>query len=278
MTPLQAAILGIVEGITEFLPVSSTGHLILASKLMRMSGESVKSFEVIIQGGALAAVLGLYRHRIGQMWRGITGRDLAGRRLFLNLCISFLPAAIAGLLCHRFIKEYLFSTGAVILALAAGGVLMIAMDRYGKNGDCPCFLGSPLGEAEGTVPIFEMSHHQALLIGLAQVLSLWPGTSRSMVTILAALLLGLTPAAAAEYSFLLALPTLGAAVLFDAFQGGKELIGGISVGSFTIGVIVSALVAVVSIRSFLSYLTRHGLAPFGWYRIVLAVLVWIFVK
>ncbi len=256
ITSLQAFILGIVEGVTEFLPISSTGHLILASKLMGIQGESVKSFEVIIQGGALLAVLGLYRRRIFQMWKGILGQDSDGWLLSLQILISFLPAGIAGFLFHQEIKQHLFNPTSVAVALAVGGIAMILVRGYGKRS------------------LWSMTLSRAFLIGLAQVLALWPGTSRSMVTILAALLLGFTPAAAAEYSFLLALPTLGAAVGFDLLKNGSLLFQQAALSSFLIGFFTSAMVAAIAMKFFISYLNRHGLALFGWYRIGLALWVW----
>lgn len=267
ITSLQAFILGIVEGVTEFLPISSTGHLILAGQWLGIHGESAKIFEVIIQGGALLAVLGLYRRRILQMWKGILGQDADGRFLFFQLAISFLPVSIVGLIFHKQIKQHLFNPASVAIALAIGGIAMIIVEWVrGQN------------KGEGGISLFPMIYYRALLIGLAQVLSLWPGTSRSMVTILAALLLGFTPAAAAEYSFLLALPTLGAAVGFDLAKSGSLLYQQIPLSSFLIGFFTSAIVAAIAIKFFISYLNRHGLSFFGWYRIVLAVLVWVFVK
>lgn len=253
MHPFHALVLGVVEGLTEFLPVSSTGHLILVAQRLHLSGEAVKTFEIVIQAGALAAVAGLYRSRLLH----------PGRVLLRNLAISFLPAAAAGVLLHHAIKERLFSAGPVVAALAAGGVFMIGLDAWMKKRQ-----GVPTNAVE------TVTAGQALIIGLAQCLALWPGTSRSMVTVAAALLLGLSPAAAAEYSFLLALPTLGAATVFDAFGNGSAWIHPIGPASIAIGFMASALTAVLAIRGFIHFLTRRGLAPFGWYRLALAWLVW----
>jgi undecaprenyl-diphosphatase len=262
--PLQALLLGVVEGLTEFLPVSSTGHLILTSKLLGLAGEAVKTFEIIIQAGALAAVLGLYRARVASMGRGLFGADAAGRTLAIRLLVSFLPSAAVGLLLHRVIKAKLFSTWPVVAALAAGGVLMILVDRW-------C-AGHP---AASRNTLETVTLRDALLIGAAQCLSLWPGTSRAMVTIVAGLLLGWPATVAAEYSFLLALPTLGAATLFDALRGGAELLQAVSGLSLACGFLAAVVVAVVAIRGFIQYLTRRGLAPFGWYRVGLAAAIWI---
>lgn len=261
--PGEAAVLGFVEGLTEFLPVSSTGHLILASHLLGLHGEAVKTFEVVIQAGALAAVLGLYRARVRSMWQGLLGRDAEGWRLLANLVVSFLPAASAGVLLHRTIKAQLFSTWPVVAALAAGGLLMIGVDVWLRR------RGAAVGK---TLP--SLTRRDALLIGIAQCLSLWPGTSRAMVTILAGMLLGLPAAVAAEYSFLLALPTLGAATVFDLVSGGQALwreAGGLSL---LCGFLVAAVTAALAVRGFIRYVTRRGLAPFGWYRLGLAAVVW----
>jgi undecaprenyl-diphosphatase len=262
--PAQAVLLGLVEGLTEFLPVSSTGHLILAARCLRLSGEAVKTFEIIIQAGALAAVLGLYRVRVVSMVRGLLGADAAGRALVLRLAVSFLPSAVAGLLLHRVIKARLFSTWPVVAALAAGGLAMIVVDRW-------CARRGP----SSTKTLETVTLREALLVGLAQCLSLWPGTSRAMVTIVAGLLLGWPATVAAEYSFLLALPTLGAATAFDALRGGPELLreaGGLSIAC---GFVTAAVVAAAAIRGFIRYLTHRGLAPFGWYRVGLSAAVWI---
>ena len=263
MSPIQAALLGVVEGVTEFLPVSSTGHLILVSRWLHLGGEAIDTFDVVIQSGALAAVAGLYRHQVASMWRGLRGRDALGRQLLGRLFVSFLPAAAAGLALHRMITAHLFGVRPVVMALALGGVAMIGVARR-------LAVRAP----RPAKSLRSITLNDALLIGCAQGLSLWPGTSRSMVTMVAALLLGFSAPAAAEYSFLLALPTLGAATLFDAMRGGHVLwreAGGLSLAC---GFAAAAVVAVVAIRGLLCGLTRWGLAPFGWYRIGLAGVVW----
>jgi len=257
----QAVLLGALEGFTEFLPISSTGHLILASRALRLQGEAVNTFEVVIQAGAVLAVLGLYRVRVAAMWKGWLGRDRAGLQLFRNLFLSFVPSAAAGLLLHDVIKGDLFRPWPVVWALAAGGAVMLGMDRWHRPA------------ARGQRTIEQLGARDALLIGLAQCAALWPGMSRAMVTLVAGLLLGFRPVAAAEYSFLLALPTLGAATLFDAVTGGARLLEQVGRLSILAGFLTAWLVATVAIRGFIAYLTTRGLAPFGWYRLGLAALI-----
>lgn len=264
MTPIQAAILGIVEGLTEFLPVSSTGHLILAGHAMHLSGSAVDAFEIVIQAGALLAVVWLYRERIGEIVAGIFRGNAGGRALLIRLLVAFLPAAIIGFATHSWIKEHLFGPRPVAIALLIGGIAILVVERIRRR------VREPIAAVVTEIPVWG-----ALVIGLAQVLSLWPGTSRAMTTILAALLVGATPIVAAEFSFLLALPTLGAATLFDLAKHHDELLGPAMGGPapLVIGLVTAAIVAVIAIRGFLSYLTRRGLVPFGWYRIVIGVVL-----
>ena len=262
ISPLQATLLGVVEGLTEFLPVSSTGHLILAGRLLRLHGEAIKTFEVVIQGGALAAVFSLYRARVASMWRGLMGQDAAGSALLIKVLVSVLPAAAAGVLLRHVIKARLFATWPVVAALGVGGMLMVGVERRLRD------------RAAGSMALESLTLRSALLIGCAQCLSLWPGTSRAMVTIVAGRVLGLPAAVAAEYSFLLALPTLGAATLFDVATGARGLVQQVGTFSIICGVTAAALMATLSVRGFLRCVTRWGLAPFGWYRIGLAAVVW----
>ncbi len=262
MHPWHAVVLGLVEGLTEFLPISSTGHLILTAHLLGLHGEAVKTFEVVIQSGAVAAVLGLYAPQVAAMARGAAGRDAEGRRLLRRLLLSFLPAAVVGLTLSRVIKAWLFGVWPVIVALAVGGVLMVLVEAWRR----------PPLRADRTLA--SITAREALLIGLAQCLSLWPGLSRSMATIVAGILVGLPAPVAAEYSFLLALPTLGAATALDLLRGGAALLAGVGLVPIGLGFAVAGLIAAVTIRGFVRYLTRWGLAPFGWYRLLLAACVW----
>lgn len=265
ISSLHAAILGIVEGLTEFLPVSSTGHLILTSHWLGLGyGEGIKAFEVVIQSGALLAIIGLYLPAIRSMILGLMGRDPEGLTLVRNLFAAFLPAAVVGLLAESKIKAVLFGAWPVVLALAVGGILMILIERYARR------------RAEGQAPVRtipQMTVTVAVLIGCAQCLAMWPGTSRSMVTMLAALLLGFSPREAAKFSFLLALPTLGAATAHDLLKDGKAILEVANWSGLVIGFVVSFVVAWLAVKGFIAYLTRHGLSLFGWYRIALAGLM-----
>lgn len=272
ITLRDAAILGVVEGLTEYLPVSSTGHLILTGRWLglnegsELKSQAVDSFEVAIQLGAILAVLGLYRQRVKQMMLGLAGIDKQGLALATKLFIAFLPAAIIGLLLRHPIKEHLFKPLPVVWALAVGGVLMIVAERVWRQDPRP-----------KTASIDALTYRQALFIGLAQVLAMWPGTSRSMITIVAALLVGMEMLPAAEFSFLLALPTLGAATIYEGYKGRNELLQYVGKDGVLIGLFVSFIVALIAVKAFVKWLTKHGLTPFGIYRIILAAAVYWFI-
>lgn len=288
MTLLDAIVLGVVEGITEFLPVSSTGHLILASRVLGLvpapsepgfmqAQRSVDAFNIAIQGAAVLAVAGLYWRRVAGMARacvsslGVIRRGANHRLdvvLLRNLVLSFLPAAAAGLLLDEAIEARLFAPVPVIIALALGGIAMLAVAPWVR---AQARLEAAGHGATGST----LLAWQALLVGMFQVLALWPGTSRSMVTILGAMAVGLRPRAAAEYSFLLALPTLGAATLWKSKvlleDGTINQLGGPA--PVIVGFLVSGAVAAVSIAWLVGYLSRGGFALFGWWRIGLACVV-----
>jgi undecaprenyl-diphosphatase len=256
----EAALLGVVEGLTELLPVSSTGHLILVSRLLGDHGDAGKALEVVIQLGAVVAVAVYFRARIADSLRGLLRRDAASIRLWGALLAAFVPTAIVGLLLSKTIKAHLFGPVPVAAALIAGGVLMIALERVAP------------APAEGGIERIRIA--DGLIIGLCQCLSLWPGTSRSMTTIVGGRFLRFDTKAAAEFSFLLALPTLGAATLYDFYKNGHHILampGGPA--ALGVGLAVSFVVTWLVVAAFLRYVGRIGLMPFGVYRIVLGLAV-----
>lgn len=257
MTLLEALILGIVEGITEYLPVSSTGHLLLAERALGIPRtDASDAYAICIQAGAIAAVLGLYRARIRQILLGVAGRDPVGRRLGVQLVVAFLPAAILGFLFKDDIKRELFGLWPVVGALAAGGVAILAL-RGRKGGR--------------TLEALDL--RTAALIGVAQCLALWPGTSRSLATILGAVLLGVSMPAAVEFSFLLGLETLGAATAYSALQDGDEMVREFGAGPILVGFLASALSAFLAVKWLVGFLQSHGLEIFAAWRLGLAALV-----
>ena len=271
ITPFQAIVLGLVEGVTEYLPVSSTGHLVIASELIGVRNESlskeqleaVEAFEIVIQSGAILAVLWLYFSRLKLMFFGILGKSQEGLRLFLNIVAAFFPTAVLGLLFNKIIKEHLQYPGPVIGALAVGGLCMIYFDRTSR-----AQFARQHGKSLGEITIVT-----AVAIGLFQSIAMWPGTSRSMMTIMGGMLLGLNPIASAEFSFLLGLPTLLAATLFKSLKEGHVLMANVSVSSMAIGLVVAGFSALLAVRGFVSWLNKHGLAPFGYYRIAIALVL-----
>jgi undecaprenyl-diphosphatase len=268
--PLSIALLlGIVEGLTEYLPVSSTGHLVLAGHFLGLpDDDSTKSFEIVIQLGAILAVVVYYRGLLARHLRGLATGQAASLRLVGALAIAFVPTAIAGLLLRKAIKAHLFGLAPVAGALVVGGVVMIVVERIrARRG------------VQGAEGLEAVTPARALAIGLGQCISMWPGSSRAMCTIVAGQLSGLSTATAAEFSFLLAVPTLGAATLFEAFKARHELAAGSSTSALAVGLVVSFVVAWGVVATFLTYLKKRGLEPFGWYRVILGALVmWILAR
>lgn len=261
----DALLLGIVEGVTEYLPVSSTGHLILASALLGLpNNDAIKSFEIVIQLGAILAVIGLYQPRVVQMLRGVTSGDAEGRRLLGLLVIGCLPAGLLGLLLRGTVKDHLFYPVPVAAALAVGGVAIFAFEPLRKR------------RASAGAGIDSLNWRSALIVGLCQCFALWPGTSRSLTTILGGLAVGLTPVAAAEFSFLLALPILSAAALLDIATEGRHLIETIGPGPLLVGFLSSTVTAALAVKGLVAWLNRHGLWPFGIYRLLVAGAVYSF--
>ena len=262
-----ALVLGIVEGLTEFLPVSSTGHLVLADRLLG-SVQDHASFDIVIQLGAVFAVLIHYRKLLLERAAGVLRRDPVAIRLFVALLIAFLPVAVVGLALRSIIHKLLFGLMPVAAARIVGGVVMIVVDRWMRSRSDR----QPLDGLEHVTP------RRALLIGLGQCAALWPGTSRSMSTIVTAQLAGLSTATAAEFSFLLALPALGAATVFEGLKARHTLLEGAGGPALAVGLVVSFLVAWAALASFLSYVKRRGMEPFGYYRIVLGIAILIFLR
>lgn len=290
----DAIVLGVVEGVTEFLPISSTGHLIIANRLLGLESEqqltdkagrplwhkppspkhpdgvpltlklAADTYAVVIQVGAIGAVVVLYWQQLFLMIGGLLGRSSAGLRLLRNIMLAFLPMAFLGLLLHDYIARYLFSTWAVIGALVAGAFLMLWAERWRE-------VRAGIGRAKGDAA--DLSPRKALGIGLAQCLALWPGTSRSMVTIVGGYLAGLGPAKAAEFSFLVGLPTLAGAALYKGVQSGPAMIEVFGWPHVILGAAVAAVSALIAVKFLVHFITRYGLAFFAYYRLLLAVVL-----
>jgi undecaprenyl-diphosphatase len=260
---LRALLLGIVEGLTEYLPVSSTGHLLLVSRALGESAGKAVAYDIVIQLGAILAVLVEYRALLSERTQGLFRGERRAVQLFLALAAGFVPTAALGLVLRKTIKAYLTGPIPIAAALLAGGVLMIVLERVRR--------------AKGTIGDVGLEHvtpKRALLVGVGQCLSMWPGSSRSMCTIVAGQLAGLSTATAAEFSFLLGLPTLGAATCYEAIKSRHELLdadGGAL--ALAVGLLTSFFVAWGVIRVFIRWLKSHGLEPFGWYRVVLGAVV-----
>jgi len=257
MTGLMAALMGVIEGLTEYLPVSSTGHLILAEQWMPVSFH--ESFEVVIQSGAMLAVLVEYRHRFARLLDFHSPSGFAGVRGLSWLALTTLPAIVFGLLFHDAIKEKLFSPGVIAIALGVGGIVMIVLERF-----------LPSHDDEG---VDQLGWKRALGIGFFQCIAMVPGTSRSMATILGGRLMGLGRKTAAEYSFFAAVPVLLLAGVYDLYKGWGTLQRS-DLLPYTIGLVVSFFVARLAIRFLMKLISHHTLEAFGWYRIVLSLLVW----
>lgn len=266
MTILQSIILGLVEGLTEYLPVSSTGHLIITQYLLGLEkSAALDAYSVCIQVGAILAVLNLYFFRVGQMWQGVCGKNPAGLRLVRNLLLGFLPAMVIGLILAKPIKAYLFNAETVLTTWALGGVAILLFVHYQRR------QGSGKGH-EGT-DLEDMSAKAALTVGFMQCIAMCPGTSRSLMTMLGGLVAGLSMAAAVEFSFLLGLITLGAATVYDFMKFGSSMVQEIGWGPMLVGTFVSWLSAIIAVKWMVNYLKKHGLSLFGWYRIAAAVVM-----
>jgi len=288
----QAIVLGLVEGVTEFLPISSTGHLIIANEMLGLEDDTplvdtqgqalwfkkpsakhpegerltvklaADTYTVIIQAGAIAAVLFLYRKSIFAILKGLSGKDADGLILLRNLVLATIPVVVIGLIATKInLEDKLFSIQAVIVAQISGAVLMIFAERWRKQRST---LRSSQKDATDLAPV------EATSIGFMQCLALWPGTSRSMVTIVGGYFTGLRPDKAAEFSFLVGLPVLGGAALLKGLKSGPAMIEVFGWDSVLLGILVAAISAAVAVKFLVSFLSRHGLLAFAIYRLLLA--------
>jgi undecaprenyl-diphosphatase len=267
LTAFDAVVLGVIEGVTEYLPVSSTGHLLLAERFLGLSdSEAAKnasdSYAIMIQAGAILAVLGLFWKRIAQIVRGVLQRDAAGLRIGINVILAFLPAAVVGFALHSTIKKVLFGPWPIVAAWVVGGVVLILW-RWKPGEDSK--------DASGVDALALMTPRQALIIGLMQCFAMWPGTSRSLVTILGGLLAGLPTAAAVEFSFLLGGVTLGSATVYEGLKNGREMLATFDLGPTLLGFGVSFVSAALAVKWLVAYLQKRDMAVFGYYRIALAL-------
>jgi undecaprenyl-diphosphatase len=253
----KAAIMGLVEGATEFIPVSSTGHLILAGEWMNfLTPEKRETFEVFIQLGAILAIVWIYRAKILHTFGG--WNRPTERRLLINLMIAFLPAALIGFVIHDWIKERLFNEIVVATALVLGGIVILIIEGLKPRND--------------VATVDDIPSKKALGVGLAQVLALIPGVSRSGATIMGGVSLGLSRVAATEFSFFLAIPIMFAATLYDLFKA-RDVLSMSDAPVFGVGFVVSFVAAVIVVKKFLQFVSTHTFRPFAWYRIVFGLLL-----
>ena len=253
---IKAMILGVVEGLTEFLPVSSTGHLIIVGDLLNFNDERGKIFEIVIQLGAILGVVWDYRLRVGRLLTGLQTRH--EQRFALNLFIAFLPAAVVGLLLHKTITTYLFNPITVAGALIVGGFLILLIERLP--------LRVRVNSMEDLGPL------DAFKIGIAQTFSLFPGVSRAGATIMGGLLSGLSRTAATEFSFLLAMPVMFAATFYELFKNLNLLHTG-DIPIFAVGFVTAFISALIVVKAFLRFVSRHNFTSFALYRIVFGAIV-----
>lgn len=301
LSATDAIILGVIEGVTEFLPVSSTGHLIIATRFLGLESETpllgpdgeklwyrkpspknpegepltlklaADTFTVVIQAGAIAAVGLLYWSQLLSMLNGLLGRNPAGLRLLIHVLIAFLPAAVIGFLAKDAIDR-LFTVGAVIIAQVVGAFLMFYAESWRRKRMAALATSSPPFQS-ATGELADLTPGKAATIGLLQCVAMWPGTSRSMMTIVGGYFIGLDPKRAAEFSFLLGFVTLTAASLYKGYKSGAAMIQVFGVPHVLLGAVVAAITAAVCVRFLVHWLTRHGLGIFAWYRLIVAAVL-----
>ena len=266
---LKAALMGIVEGLTEFLPISSTGHLILAGSLLNFTGETAKVFEIAIQTGAMLAVIWEYRQRLAATVTGLA-TEPAARRFALNLLVAFMPAAVLGLLLGKVVKEHLFHPVPVALAFIVGGLIILWVERrhrvqFGERD----LEGTRRARVES---VDQMSRLDALKVGLVQCLALIPGTSRSGATIIGAMMFGFSRKCATEFSFFLGIPTLMGAGAYSVWKQ-RDLLQWSDLPMFAVGTVFAFFSAWLCIRWLIRYVSTHDFTVFAWYRIVFGLVV-----
>ncbi|MDI6751985.1 MAG: undecaprenyl-diphosphate phosphatase [bacterium] len=262
---LVSVILGIVEGVTEFLPISSTGHLIIVGHFLKFTGQKANAFEIFIQLGAILAVLGYFRQRILGLIQSLFGKPTpegvskdTALRFTMGIGIAFIPSAFLGLVFHDSIEDRLFTPNVVAIALIVGGIAILIIERFCKN--------------PKTLVMEQIGLQKSFWIGVAQCFSLIPGMSRSASTIMGGLIMGLNREAAAEFSFFLAIPTMFAATLYSLLKILPSLCSADAI-IFGIGFIVSFIVAWLVIAGFMAFIKRHSFIVFGWYRIILGLII-----
>ena len=251
MDLIKALLLGVIEGLTEFIPVSSTGHLIIASSLLEFTDERAKVFAIAIQFGAILAVCWAERAKLLEVSRGLFD-DKASQRFVANLLVAFMPAVVIGLAFHHVIKTYLFSPLTVAAALVAGGVFILWLEARPHR--------------PRITAIEEMNWKDALKVGIAQTFAMFPGVSRSGATIMGAMLLGLSREAATRFSFFLAIPTMFAATVYDLYKN-RDMLSLADFPVFAAGFVAAFIAALLTVRALLAYVARHNFRPFAWYRI-----------
>lgn len=267
LTVLEAVVLGLVEGLTEYLPVSSTGHLLVSNELLGLdepqaTKDAIETYAICIQLGAIVAVLFLYWGRIRQMLDGLMGRDADGRNLLNAVLVSFAITSAIALTIGEWVKDQLFGVATIAAAWIVGGVVILALSRRGW------FDRAGNGIASLTV-------RQSVVIGAMQAIAMWPGVSRSMITIIAAVLVGLSLGAAVEFSFLLGLITLTAATGYEALGGGAEIIDTFGIVTPLLGLVVAFVSAMAAVKWMVAWLNEKGFEVFGWYRIGVGVLAFV---
>lgn len=249
---LKALILGLVEAASEFLPISSTGHLIIVGDFLAFTGPRAETFEIFIQLGAILSVVWIYRMRILETVAH-AGQNLQARRMLINVAIAFIPAAALGFFLHKYITQYLFNPVSVAIALVVGGVAILLIERYAR--------------ADRVLAVDDMRWKDALWVGIAQSVALFPGVSRSGATIMGGMLGGMSRFAATEFSFFLAIPTMFAATFYSLYKEWHHLTVA-DLPMFAVGFVAAFLGGLVVVRFLLGYVGRHSFAPFAWYRIV----------